>query len=738
VVHVYDVRWEEVGGRRFALLDVGFALDDPPVYISELRASHRRMDLATEHLTLFVDGVPMGPTVGAPGQWEGTVTVPADPPRRAFRTVAFEVPEGMGTSLSLLVDAPQGALQVHLKGDEVHPEGGRAMVIDLKTADGRPVPADTAMEIRQGDAVYRVAQSTLGPQWYAPWVDGAFTLRAAAPGSQELVLNVDDAHGTVIRGTLVPEARPGIVGAYAPFVPPVQWQPTIDDVAFALPDVEAITAFVKNLAVFPTDTIMRHPDAVLRRGGGSPIERSEVARVLLANKGLDTGMVCGDLGEDQARAMFGGRETRRLEGLGDWSARLEPWFSWIADETKERWASMGGDLAIGMGPRARFALVPEWCWRQIRTPDGWTDIDIRPGATDTPLPILWRSSLKVAPDVYKVGLVFEAVVRDDAGGFETVEMIRYDSDMPTLSQRGFVLDIMPASDDPGLLRSQLLLVEPGEANGRSGRALRANQVEAVHLVARFVDPVQVSTQQATRVLWQRGQTGANLQQLRSAVSGPFGATEIDQLLPWIQGIYLRDHQFAGAAQLMADHALMGLASRYLADGREPADPAPWLTTLFLEGGQSYRSVSRVRSSEAASAPQAAPGIDAMQLAMADAAAQEWFDGFATPAPSSGWTWIKAQDQLKDVRGLRSQEGPLLHMALRQGMHLGFTDKDRMLWDPQRHVASVGAASVEPWTLFEVQPQSNAEAVWADASLCFGAQAWSRAFGIDLPSGVCPL
>ena len=540
------------------------------------------------------------------------------------------------------------------------------------------------------------------------------TLRGTAPSGQALTLHAPAA---------------GLAAAW----PVHDAGPTLDlerlADAFVTPD--EVAAFVRSLPVRPTSGLALSPTGVLRVGAASPVERAELARVLLLRQGRQAELACGELGPAAASAVFGARPD--APSSWPWAAEVLP-------------------AGAPLPRRAGYGLVPEWCWTLVAEGDAgnptWRELDLRPAAIAGGLPPFgWRGVPQSGTELWRVGLALTALVRGPAGPdgatLTSRDLIRYESDAPTLGDKGFVFDLFAEEDAQGRwYRSMLTIADPRDPAGQLGERVGVGEVEAFVLRVAVVDPLGVGSYDVLHPLWERAAGQGPPDALRAAVSAPVPATEPRALRArWLGALGGRSPAQGLEAPLLY-HDLLAQRRASSLGGWVDAEPPILVTTMQdRPEGRTWRTqlVHPVGVAAVGAEPAPGPVGPAVELPGGAGAwgALGWLAAVAgQPVDPRPVAWASDVATLLGLSFVEQVDQQRARRAVEAGETIGVDASGRLWrWDPVAAAASVVPAwaplvrrADEPSTL--AQGPQGAHARWAVASQCAVAEAMH---GADEPA-----
>ncbi|MFM2162144.1 MAG: hypothetical protein RLZZ383_1656 [Pseudomonadota bacterium] len=700
-------RPDGASGAR-AVLDVAFD-NDMAGRFDGTRTQRGTYAAARAGFVLSAFGQRFAPVdVVGPGYFAAEIAVPPERTARVRGRLVYDLPaDRLPPELALDVPLRDAVLTWPLRGAI----DGVLTPLVVVGVDDRPVPDATVTA--DGQVVARLLPG--GPWLVQPGTelevrvpDGA-TLTATVPSGQALTLRAPASGWASV--------WPTAVDAVA--------SRDVERVADSLVTPEEVVAFVAALPVRPTSGLALSPTGVLRVGAGGPVERAELARTLLSRQGRQAELACGELGPRAALA------------VSATSPAAPAAWPWAADV-----------LPAGAPPprRVAYGLVPEWCWTLVAEGDAasptWRELDLRPAKIAGGLPPFgWRGVPQPGTELWRVGLQLQAFVRGPAGpdGATLVsrDLIRYETDAPTLGDKGFVVDLFGEDDAQGRwLRAMLTIADLRDPAGQLGERVALGDVEAFVLRLTVVDPLGLGSYDVLHPLWERAAGQGPPEALRAAVSAPTPVTEREALAArWLGALGGRSPA-PGLDAWMLYHDLLAHRRAAAMDGWVDAEPPLLVTTLQdRPEGRVWRTqtVRPVGVAAVGTGEASAPGGPATAMALPGGAgawgALGWLgavNGAAVDPRPVGWAadvttllGLSFAEQVDQQRARRAVEA---------GETVGVDAVGRLWrWDP---VAA--AVSVEPpWAPFPkraAEPSSGptgpegAHARWTLASQCAVAEA----------------
>ena len=714
VLGIYlSARPDGQAGAR-AVLDVVFD-NDLVGRFDGTRTQRGTYAAARSGLVLTVSGERFEPVdVAGVGYLAAEIAVPPERTARVRGRLVYDLPsDRLPEQLALDVPLRDRVLTWPLRGE---PEDVPTPLVVIDVND-RPV-ADAAVSAN-GEAVARLVP---GGPWLVPvgadlvvTLNDGKKLSATAPAGQVLTLRAPPT---------------GLAAAWPlPDAPPPRLD--VERAADAFVTPEEVVAFVSGLPVRPTSGLALSPTAVLRVGAGGPVERAELARALLLRQGRQAELACGELGPRAALAVSG--EAAPAPEGWPWAAEVVP----------------GG---APLPRRVAYGLVPEWCWTLVAEGDPaaptWRELDLRPPSiAGGQAPFGWRGVPQPGTELWRVGLKVQAYVRGapgpDGAALEAKDLIRYESDAPTLGDKGFVVDLFGEEDAEGRwYRSMLTVADPRDPAGQLGERVAVGTVEAFVLRLTVVDPLGVGSYEVLHPLWERADGQGPPQALRAAVSAPAPVIDREALRPrWLGALAARSPA-PGLDAWMLYHDLLAHRRALARPGWSDAEPPILVTTLQARlEGRYWRTQEVHPVAVAALGEGEALGPQGPTAALPGGAgawgALGWLgavEGAVVDPRPVGWAadvptllTLSFAEQVDQQRARRAVEA---------GETVGVDAAGRLWrWDP-----ITAAASAEPkWAVLRSRadepsawpegPQ-GAHARWTLASLCAVAEAMH---GVDEPA-----
>lgn len=721
-VVVYVPRAEVVAGEAGQELEVDLVLENIDRGLFD-GTRGRRGGLAIERsrLRLLVDGqaVEPAPYNERPGWFGPVLDVSPEGPSQVRSRVSFPWRVTSPSSVVLEIPTPRGVLRAPIVG-------GEASLV-LLGADGRLVlgPPRGLGDAPDGPPPDRTGWVTAGgeavpppPAISEPWSVKPGRVTVTVPGYEPQQVSVEGAL-TVARLRPTAEAAPW-ARAVALTTEDDRRSWDLEALARALRTPDEAVAYVRDhIGVLPTTGLQRSPAVTLRQGAGGPVDRAELTRALLRRQGLRVELACGDLPAGQLEVLVGEAPAPGEAALAARDAALR---------------GMPSERPVTL--RERLAVVPEWCDVAI---DGEArPRDLRPPErlrawSSAPVPAIryWTSRASVGESLWRIDLVFRAVVREGPEAWRTVDLVSYETDAPTLSERGFVFDVYrELADGARQLRPLLSVVSDREVASQLGTAIPVGGVERILLDLTWRDPLRVSSISRSLPLWERG-GGDDLDALRAAITGDAGRVPAGRLQERLVASYGGRWPAPAAHALLAEHDLLSSKTGGVA-------PVPVVRVTVLQDlmdGQRRRWSEQLPASAMGWESRADQGASfAAALAALDAAAGL---GGAPPEPV---TWASTVDAMLRLsfrdQGLQTRA----RREVEQGAWIGVAPSGAA-WRYETDtggVAPYGAPVIMPHFVGEepaAEGPAGAHARWAVPVLCDGVGRF-RELGVGEVPAAC--
>jgi hypothetical protein len=202
----------------------------------------------------------------------------------------------------------------------------------------------------------------------------------------------------------------------------------------------------------------------------------------------------------------------------------------------------------------------------------------------------------VAADLWSVEMVFHAHLREpgstpEAPRLRTVELIRYASDTPTVSEKGFLLDVVQEAGgaEGRLTRSMLTILDGREVTGQLGVAVPTGDLERISVEVTLRDPLKVHPLREEMVLWGREKQPASFRNLRALISGDNGAHTLNHLAPRLATALTSRLPAEGGYALLARADLASMRRHAVLGPVALAEPVLVVTTLVEENDGTYHT-----------------------------------------------------------------------------------------------------------------------------------------------------
>lgn len=661
------------------------------------------------------------------------VVVPSLTPRRVGVEVSWElVGDDIPEDLAIRVPVEGGTAVAWLRGRPRTEDGDAAVEVQPVGVDGRPL--DGAGAVQVGDVRVHV------PAQGWPVTVPVGSLMVTVEGAEMVALEVAADGPALLTPRLVSEdmrdevAYADVFGALE--VPAVRG---IDDLLPLFDTPEDVARYVRDhLAVLGSRGLARSPDAVVRLGAGSPVERALVARELMGRMGFQTRFTCGDLPEEEARALYGSVVAP--------DPVPAPLTSWVAEARAQMDAMVPGlDTALAgwaerpLGYRERVHHLPEWCWMGARedTEDPTTPYqpyDLRPGdPTARPLPFPWRSETQIAGDAWRYGITLTAHMDDG----ETHQTVQREASALSTTDGAVLIDAYP-SPQRGMMRTQLSYVLDGETAGRNGMDVVASQVDGLALLLGIADPRGLSSRNRNLELWQRIDGSAPPKFLRVMLTTNPTPRSLVDVARHLQGAVRGVGATPDVAALRAQHDLVWWLRHQLLDGEVAAEPSLLVSVWIVHANDEI-------TSHMYSVPPPAPiGFDGppevsslARFAAADAVARAMVVG--APMPQVPDLWLGSSQDLGNLPPTRTEVQMGVARSLPR-VSFGAAREDRALWTYDREGGAVAwsdalgrTSPVKAPSVRGVHVDANLPfAVWRDLFRCTEARRWAGLLNVSVP------
>lgn len=685
--------------------------------------------LGREAVTLVGDGVRHAAEVvdGKPGWFGPAIDVPPEGASMRRGRVRFALPEGAPANFFLEVAVPGATMRIPLAGPASDSAGAPVRPVYVVGLDGR-VPAKGVSVQVGGAEVKRVDGE-------AAWLvaQGTRSVSAVAEGYEQGTAEAPAGDGPIfVRLTPKAEAQPWARALTWPEAPAQRFD--IDALAEQLTTVDQIVDYVRGLGVLPTTGLQRSPSATIARGAGGPIDRAEVARALLARIGQSTQMVCGDLTDADARTVFAhtGAATPVIPAAGAAHTRAAA----LAAETAP------GLEQAGKAPtsaRDRYQIRPEWCDVMILVDGKYEPLDLRPTAiAGSPRPFPWRSTPRVDDQLWRVSLVFKAVVRDGPDRWRDVELIKYDTDAATLSEKGFMFDLYQDEVEgrPGL-RPMLAVIDRRGVGGQVGTGVTFEGLDRVVLDVTWRDALAIEDAQRSVSLWERQGSDALVTSMRALIAGDATHATLDRATARARDAFTGRWSLPGAEVMMADHELLGTLLGVIRGGITPTAPPVRVTVLHEEaGGTRWRRTEELLATGPASYGEPPTWADRVMMGASLVAANDLFDelgGHPAQAALPPITWASTIDAMLQLPFRDSNVQMRARREAETGGWIGVQGQDRVWrFDPRTGGTSLFGQPVavphyqgEP---AELAGANATQAKWEVVALCEAIPRWRAVLG----------
>ncbi len=671
---VHHVAWERLeDGSLLALIDLALDLT-AVVGFDGMRTYHRTEVLQRKDLSVVVDGETIeAPVVrSGPGLFGERLDVPAN--GRRIRGI-LEVDLGQDEppeQLTLRLGTQAGLLEIPVLGGLTDASGAPSHAVEVMSSTGALV-TDEVTVLADGTAV----EAAVSSWWRIPV--GTTEITVSAPGSAEVrVAPSGPLTSVVLRpdtelaaGLPTPSAAPGAT--------------PLDTLADSLRTSDQVASWVvDNLGLIPSIGLQRSPEAVLRLGAGSPIERAELARFLLLAAGIRSRLTCGDLPPEATAALYAHPpDLPHLPGeLGELARRTAERAEALETELAPVVTALSAHL---LSQRGRDLLVPEWCDVEARHGDAWTTLDLRPRGADTsPDVATWRVTDTALGDTWRVALRFTAVMVDgppDRGGVvETRDLLVHETTPATLSDRAAVFDLFVVRGEGGRQELRSLVANAGDAvyGAKIGTPVAPGDLDHLLVALIWTDPYGQSVSSGSHTLWERRRpAGPDIGTLRAVFTSDSGTRSGEALAAIIDAAAHQQTPTPAITSVVARHRAFDLLRAHAAGGLEPASPSLQMSVWEQQPDH------RVHTGFVELTPGLPAGIGGdldrgiARLAAAHAAAREVvFGPTGLAAPTS---WARRSEDTQDLRRTAPGQQVLLTRGVNDGRWVGYRDDDASLW-----------------------------------------------------------
>ena len=743
-VHVMGAHWHDAASSQLSL-DLAFKHGMKPAYNGQTSLV-RGIIIERNGITLHTDlGAFPARDAGGEDAFGEQLYVPP-PPRGGVRgDLVFDLPEGASPPrwARLVLETREGWVELPLFGGQglIGDASPSLSVLPVDLA-GRPLEGDVTVETRgtplQGQ---RVAPD--GP-WRGPRPSTSVDIILEVPGRPPVATSFPPGALSSTLEVVVPRGPHHIVDSTAAtlLTDPPETPKTPSTLLALLPtfhDAADAAAWVAtHIRALPQHGLQRSPQATLEARAGSPLDRAALLAAILGDLGYSHQFVCGSLTVEEAREVYGAphvEETSRLKALGDQATV-------IADGLQ---AGLTASLAEASAPNDRWSttrITPEWCWVESTrddqpTADSWTIHDLRPPSMHgTPLPFAWRSMTNIGALRWPIVMTLRAVLRDDNGDPYAVDVLTHDTDLLTLSQNAYAIDVWPAAERPDHLHVRLAKFDAVLANGSEGTPVPPSRLERLVLEVDVRDPLDVATDAHTATLWQRPRSGAGLRRVRSVFSASSLNHQPQTIMTRLEQALLRDHPIPGAMLDLAQHTVFGYLRDRASHGLIPAEPDFFLTNHVVDGSGAHQQFTVINAPAPASWDGAADFAARARLGAADAAARQVMaslEGRDLVIQPPGDQWTADPNLL----GKRTQLDQRAYGDVRQSLEAGHavqvTDNGTIwTWDLQTAAAApLATLDVRPAFVGTERPPSTddpfiaTDKVWDHATLCAQLVFWHQ-------------
>jgi hypothetical protein len=597
---------------------------------------------------------------------EDNLIVSSEPPRRAAGRIAWDVDTPLlGDDLFVRLHAYEGDADVRIRGAWRTPDRQPAVAVQLVDPIGTPTVAPVALT----SGTQRVQRVNTWSPWLVPAKPGTWTV--VGDGYAPTTVVIPDPPPTELtvsltRTDVATQFDTELTAAWGPVQP--DRRDDVLQVADDLDDPESAADWViANLSALPTMSFQHGEGFVVRRGAGGPFERALLARDLVRRQGREARVACGDLELDDTLSLYATPPAPQPDPLlASTLARVKP----TADALKP---AVAAGLATWperpLGKRARYDVLPEWCWVEHRpytqsddTP--WSTLDLRPKALqDTPLPAPWRTMVALGDEVWWVAISLGATYRHmdgDKERFETVELVQSRTNGALLSDSAVLIDLFKGAE-PGMMRSQVSVVTDDEVRGEEGKDFGRSDLVSVYLNIQWSDPDRMGDANRTFDLW-IPRPDESLTALRILLSADSGMLDVARAQRRVSRAISGAHPAPDALAMWSRHDVYSLIRSHLTGGQVSAEPQVLATTLrAFEDGRASWNFQALPSAVPARPGEGSDADAVAAFVSADAAARAELLGASPPAAPTEWVRDEGEgnhiykadafDQSSVIRGL---------------------------------------------------------------------------------------
>ncbi len=509
------------------------------------------------------------------------VFVPFDRPSQVLHRPSYtladaELPERLAVRV---VDDERTAAVVALRGGWTTPDGRVGHPLHLRDRAGRAVHAGGTVQI---DGV----GFALGPDDPAAVLPAGFT-SAELTAEGYLPVSLASAEGAV---TAVVDPQDGsaaddddLARAITQVLPRVAGEAPIELAVLAarLQSPEEAAAWVRNeVGVSPVQSLRSGPTAILRRRFAGPLERALLTRDLVVAQGLDAVLMCGDLPEHEARAIYEGTlppdpATGALETV---LAGLRPQQDALAGTLTQ---ALSGWSTRPPADRDRYSLLPEWCWTQwgVRGGELSNVLELRPPGLDHgPTPHAWRATERTGPDTWSLTMLLQGNA-PSSEGWVHARYATHSGPVGAMAEGVVVLDAHRTPDGQSF-QGKAQTIAGGRAGYRDGNSSPITRMETVEVLLRLTDPDRVGTREQYLELWARGDTPLP-QAWRVVITSDTGSRSLDDVAQAYAAAAATPD--GGAGMIRARHALYDAVFAHLTHGAATVEPSLRITVLEDRG-----------------------------------------------------------------------------------------------------------------------------------------------------------
>lgn len=573
--------------------------------------------------------------------------VSSESPRRGVGWVAWDVDTPLlGDDLFVRLHAYEGDADVRVRGSWRTADRQPAVAVQLLDPIGTPTAAPVALT----SGSVRVERAQTWNPWLLPAKPGTWTVTGEGyapttvvipdPPPAELAVSLE-------RTDAATRFDSELVGVWGPAH--TDRRDDLLRVADGLGDPQAVDDWVDaNLGLLPTMSFQHGEDFVIRRGAAAPFERALVARDLLRRQGRQARVACGDLETEPTRALYAASEAMAADAV------LEPTVARVRSATDALAPAVAAGLATWperpLGQRARFDVMPEWCWVEHRaatlsddTP--WQTLDLRPkAARTTPLPPAWRTMVTLGDEVWWIAISLGATYRHMDGGkesFETVELVQNRTNGALLSDSAVLIDLFKGAE-PGMMRSQVSVLTDDEVRGEEGKDFGRSDLVSVYLNIQWTDPDHMGDSNRTFDVWSP-RPDEQLTALRILLSADSGMTDLARVQRRVSRAISGGHPAPGALAMWTRHDLYSLIRGQVTGGQVSAEPQVLATTLrAFEDGRASWNFQALPSAVPAHLGEGADPDAVARFVSADAVARAELLG--VPAPVAPTEWVRDESE----------------------------------------------------------------------------------------------